>query len=171
MTAAKKKPHMNTENLDLSCIELQQYMPDPARPGSGYLVHDRTLSYDELDKLLRKRVPQELYGRFESFGLSVEGRFDDKTRKQPVSATGKPEDAKHTYLTTDWEPGSNEGFYTHVYAVRYGDPNRRRVIWTAKAFDLHATIALDMLLHCLLYHGSRYEQHATKQVLQHITFN
>lgn len=153
---------MNTENLDLTPIEWQLYKPAPDKP--GYLVFDRNFSLDELGRAIRAKITPELYGLFDYFAPG--GLLREASRKRPINATEQPGDEEFTYLATDWSPGNSEGYYTEIYAIRNGDETRkRRVIWTAKTFNVLATIALDICIHCWLLPSRRYQEHAARKIL------
>jgi hypothetical protein len=155
----KKGSHMNTDNIDLSGIKWMLFKPAPDK--TGYLVFDRNITVDKFEKEIQERLPKEIASCLDYCGATYCRR--NEQLKEQICGTDSEKDAFNTYLTTEWAPGSNEGYYAHVYAVTPGTP--RRMIWMAKTFNALAAIALDACLHCWTSSTDRYLEHATRKVL------
>ncbi len=158
---------MNTDNLDLSEIKWMLFKPVPNQP--GYVQFDRNLTIKQFAEAIKARLPNDIRSRLECFAPYQYN--DNRKDDAQISGNGKDEYAGNTDLVSHWEQGTNEGFYTSVYAVAtYMQPGRR-LIWSAKMFDPLVAIALDLCLHCWISGPQNGQEHAARKILQSINFD
>ena len=158
---------MNTENINLSEIEWMLFKPVPNQP--GFVQFDRNLTIKQFAEEIKARLPEDIRSRLEYFGPYQYA--DNRRDNAQISGNGKDEYAGNTDLVSHWEQGTNEGFYTSVYAVATYIQPGRRLIWSAKMFDPLVAIALDLCLHCWISGPQNGQEHAARKILQSINFD
>jgi len=161
---------MNTNDINLSEIEWMLFKPAPDKPAC-YVQFDRNITVQQLAEEIKARMPEEIRSRLDYYGPDV--LFNSADRNSPINATDDPNLARQIYLTTSWESGSSEGYYTHVYAVSTsGIKPGRSTIWVAKTFDVKVAVALDICMHCWIDGGEiNGKGKAAKDILAHIIFD
>jgi hypothetical protein len=156
---------MNTDDIDLSEIEWMLFKQAPDKPAC-YVMFDRNITVQQLAEEIKARMPEEILSRLDYYGRR---HSEQRSSKQPDQRDQGPDLARQIYLTSSWETGSSEGYYTHVHAVSTSERKPgTSTIWVAKTFDLKVAIALDICLHCWVDCG---ERKAAKDILAHIIFD
>ncbi len=161
---------MNTDNIDLSEIEWMLFKHAPDKPGC-YVMFDRNITVQQFAEKINARMPEEIRSRLDYYG--PDAPFISPGRKRPINATDDPNLARQIYLTSSWETGSSEGYYTHVHAVSTSERKPgRSTIWVAKTFDVKVAVALDICMHCWIDGGEiNGKGKAAKDILAHIIFD
>jgi len=150
----------------LAEIDWQIYKPSEDKP--GYLTFVRCMTLQEFNDAIRTKMPKALAERLDYWGSS-NAVYKKDGMKDSLSGPEKDSDTTMTRLLIQWEPGTSEGYYVHVYASTPKAPVLR-CVWMAKTFEAQAAIALSLCLQCWIGNDGRAMRHATAEIVGKMTF-